>query len=126
MQDLVKQVALYKMYSVLDTLSAYHQTELPESDRIYTAFQTDGSLWKWKRIALGLPNAVPDFQRVIDDIIKENDCKSIVPYLNNITVGGNAKEEHNENLENSWCSLCDSEKYKHLPITESTDLSIFL
>ena len=48
MQDVVKQVAQYKIYSTLDMSSAYHQIELPESERIYTAFQADGSLWQWK------------------------------------------------------------------------------
>ena len=78
--------------------SAYHQIELPESDRIYTASQVDGSLWQWKRIQFGLSNAVPAFQRVIDDINKENDCKGTVAYLDNTTVGGKTQEEHDENL----------------------------
>ena len=98
MQDIVKQMAQYKIYSTLDMSSAYHQIELPESDRIYTAFQADGSLWQWKRIPFGLSNAVPTFQRVIDDIIKENDCKGTVAYLDNTTVGGKTQEEHDKNL----------------------------
>ena len=98
MQDVAKQVAQYKIYSTLDMSSAYHQIELPESDRICTAFQADGSLWQWKRIPFGLSNAVPAFQRVIDDIIKENGCKGTVAYLNNITVGGKTQEEHDKKL----------------------------
>ena len=43
MQDVVKQVAQYKIYSMLDMSSAYHQIELPESDEIYTVFQADGN-----------------------------------------------------------------------------------
>ena len=97
-QDVVKQVAQYKICSMLDMPSAYHQTELPESDRIYTAFQVDGSPWHWKRIPFGLSNAVLAFQQVIDDIIKKNDCKGTVAYLDNITIGGKSQEEHNENL----------------------------
>ena len=50
--------------------SAYHQEEIPTCDRMYTAFQADGSLWQWKRILYGLSNAVPAFQRIVDDIIK--------------------------------------------------------
>ena len=34
LQGVVKQVAQYKVYSTLDMSSAYHQIELPESDRI--------------------------------------------------------------------------------------------
>ena len=55
-------------------------------------------IWQWKRIPFGLSNVVPAFQRVIDDIIKENDCKGTIAYLDNITVGGKTQEEHNKNL----------------------------
>ena len=98
MQDVVNSVAQYSVYSTLDMSSAYHQVELPPSDRLYTAFQADGSLWQWKRIPLGLSNAVPVFQRIIDDIIKTNGCKGTVAYLDNITVGGKTQKEHDENL----------------------------
>ena len=72
MQDIVRKLAQYKVYSMLDLTSAYHQVELPSSDRLYTAFQADGCLWQWKRIPFGHTNAVPCFQRIIDDIIKSN------------------------------------------------------
>ena len=97
-QDVVNNVAQYKIYSTLDMSSAYHQVELPTSDRMYTAFQADGSLWQWKRIPFGLSNAVPAFQRIVDDIIKQNDCKGTFAYLDNITVGGKTQREHDENL----------------------------
>ena len=42
---------------------------------------------------------MPCFQRIIDDIIKSNDCKGTFAYLDNITVGGITQQKHNENLE---------------------------
>ena len=98
MQDIVRRIAQYKVYSTLDLTSAYHQVELPSSDRLYTAFQTDGSLWQWKRIPFGLTNAVPCFQRIVDDIIKSNGCEGTFAYLDNITVGGATQEDHDRNL----------------------------
>ena len=47
---------------------------MPAKDRIYTAFKVDGALWQWKGILFGLYNAVPCFQRIIDKIIKSNNC----------------------------------------------------
>ena len=88
MQDVVNNVAKFKVYSTLDMSSAYHQVELPECDRKYTAFQADGSLWQWTRIPFGLCNAVSGFQRIIDDIIKSDECTGTFAYLDNITVGG--------------------------------------
>ena len=46
MQDVVNNVAKFKNFSTLDLTSAYHQIELPNVDRLYTAFQADGSLWQ--------------------------------------------------------------------------------
>ena len=82
----------------MDLTSAYHQVELPSSDRLYTAFQADGSLWQWKRIPFGLTNAVPCFQRIVDDIIKSNGCEGTFAYLDNITVGGATQEDHDKSL----------------------------
>ena len=98
MRDVVQNVARYKVYSTLDLTSAYHQVELPPQDRLYTAFEADGALWQWKRIPFGLTNAVPCFQRIIDDIIKSNNCKGTFAYLDNITVGGTTQQEHDVNL----------------------------
>ena len=44
MHDVVQKVAQYKIYSTLDMSSAYHQVEIPACDRMYTAFQAEGSL----------------------------------------------------------------------------------
>jgi len=74
-QDVVQNVAQYNVYSTLDLKSAYHQLELPAEDRLYTAFQADGGLWQWKRIPFGLTKAVPCFQRVMDDLIKNHGCQ---------------------------------------------------
>ena len=46
MQDVVNNVAWYKICSTLDMSSAYHQVEIPTSDRMYAAFLADGSLWQ--------------------------------------------------------------------------------
>ena len=97
MRDVVQNVARYKVYSTLDLTSAYHQVELPPQNKLYTAFEADGALWQWKRIPFGLTNAVPCFQRIIDDIIKI--CKGTFAYLDNITVGGTTQQEHDVNLD---------------------------
>ena len=93
MQDVVQKIAKYNVYSTLDLTSAYHQVELPPSDRLYTAFEADGALWQWKRIPLGLTNAVPCFQRIVDDIIRANNCDGIYAYLDNTTVGSIAIQD---------------------------------
>ena len=104
MQNIVRRIAQYKVYSTLDLMSAYHQVKLPSSDGLFTTFQADGFLWQWKRISFGLTNAVPCFQRIVDDIIKSNGCEGTFAYLDNITVGG-ATQNHDRNLSNFYLSL---------------------
>ena len=99
-QDVVQNVARYQIYSTLDFTSAYHQVELPPSDRPYTAFEADNALWQWKRIPFELTNAFPCFQRIIADIIKSNYCEGTFAFLDNITVGGATQQEHDVNLAN--------------------------
>ena len=99
MRDVVQNVARYKVYSTLDLTSVYHQVELPPQDRLYTAFEADGALWQWKCIPFGLTNAVPCFQKIINDIIKSNNCKDTFAYLDNITVGGTTQQVHDVNLD---------------------------
>ena len=100
MQDILRRIAQYKVYLTLDLTSACYQVELPFSDRLYTAFLADGSLWQWKRIPFGLTNAVPCYQRIVDDIIKSNGCEVTFAYLDNITVGGATQEDYDKNLSN--------------------------
>ena len=99
MQNLVNKVAQYSHFSTLDLKSAYHQVEIPIEDRPYTAFEANGKLYQSKRISFGLTNAVPWFQRIIHDIIERNNCKGAFAYLDNITICGKTKEEHDANLQ---------------------------
>jgi len=91
-------VTKYKWYSSLDLRSACHQVPLLPEERKYTAFEANGQLYQFKRILFGLKNAVPCFQRVINDIIAAHGCKGTFAYLDDITVCGRTKEEHDENL----------------------------
>ena len=98
MRSVVNNVAQYKWYSKLDLRSAYHQIGLVPEERKYTAFEANGQLYQFKRIPFGLKNAVPCFQRVIDAILQEHDCKATFAYLDDITVCGKTCEEHDQNL----------------------------
>ena len=73
--------------------------EISIENRPYTAFEANGKLYQSKRISFGLTNAVPWFQRIIDDIIERNNYKGAFAYLDNITICGKTKEEHDANLQ---------------------------
>ena len=48
---------------------------IPVKDQPYTAFEANGKLYQNKIILFGLTNAVPWFQRIINDIIERNNWK---------------------------------------------------
>ena len=98
-QILANKVAQYSHFSTLYLKSAYHQVKILIEDRPCTAFEANGKLHQSKRISFGLINAVPWFQRIIDDIIERNNCKGAFAYLDNITICGKIKEERYANLQ---------------------------
>ncbi|XP_066950829.1 uncharacterized protein [Macrobrachium rosenbergii] len=96
--DLVNEIAKYKVFSSVDLKSAYHLVPLPEEDRPYTAFEADSGLYQFTRLCFGLTNGVAAFQRIINDIIRTNGLKGVYAYLDDVVVCGNTQEEHDENL----------------------------
>ena len=99
MQSMVNKIAQYSHFSTLNLKAAYHQVEIPEEDRPYTAFEANGKLYQSKRLLFGLTNAVPWFQRITDDIIARNACEAAFAYLDNVTVCGKTREERDANLQ---------------------------
>ena len=96
--DLINCLASYKVFSTFDLKSAYHQIPIDESDKPYTAFEACGKLWEFNSIPFGVTNGIPQFQRVMDALVEEDGLKGTFPYLDNVTVGGNCQEEHDENV----------------------------
>ena len=94
----VNQLAKCKWFSTLDVKSAY-QVPLAAEDRSYTAFEADGKLYQYCRLPFGVTNGVSCFQRIIDSVIDDNDLKQTFAYLDNITIGGFDKADHDRNLK---------------------------
>ena len=97
--EIVNKVARYKYYSTIDLKSAYHQIPLCDQDKAYTAFEADGRLYQFCRMPFGLTNAVACFQRMMDEFISNNDLRDTFNFLDDITVCGSTKEDHDENLK---------------------------
>ena len=61
-----------------------------------TAFEVNGRLFHFKRIPFGLTNAVGAFQRIITQIVNENEVVGTYPYLDGVTGTGDSIEELQE------------------------------
>ena len=62
----------------------------------------------------GFTNAVPAFQRVVNQFIKRHDLKYVNVYLDNITVGRMDQISHDENLK----ALKEAAKKKNFKFNE--------
>ena len=98
MDDLAQRVSKYKLFSTIDLKSAYHQIGIKECDMPYTAFEANGNLFHFKRLPFGVTNGVACFQRLMDNLIRENNLEGTFAYLDNVLICGSTKEEHDRNL----------------------------
>ena len=97
--DLVNNIAQYKVFSTVDLASSYHQVKIKESDKKYTAFEANGFFYQFTRIHFGVTNGVACFQRTIDTLIKEDQLEGVFPYLDYVTICGKNQAEHDKNFE---------------------------
>ncbi|MFX1564349.1 MAG: reverse transcriptase domain-containing protein, partial [Promethearchaeota archaeon] len=122
-EDLVNKVAKFKYFSVIDLSNAYYQIEIPPGDRPYTAFQAGHDLYQFKRIPMGVTNAVSAFQRIMNSFIRENSLVSTFAYLDDLLVCGRSKDEHDANLHRflsaaSQCNLIINSVKSKYTLTE--------
>ncbi|XP_064090685.1 LOW QUALITY PROTEIN: uncharacterized protein LOC135204401 [Macrobrachium nipponense] len=96
--EMVNNIARYKVFSTLDLKSAYHQVAIREEERPYTAFEAGGKLYEFSRIPFGVEKWSQLFQRVLDEILKKEKVSGSFAYVDNVTVCGETEEEHDQNL----------------------------
>ena len=67
--------------------------------RAYTAFEADGKLYQYCRLPFGVTNGVSCFPRIIDSVIADKDLKQMFAYIDNITIGGFDKADHDRKFK---------------------------
>ena len=97
--DMVNKIAQYRVFSTIDLRSAYHQVSLKEEDKPYTAFEARGNLYQFTHLPFGVTNGVDCFQREMMKFVDENGLEASFPYLDNVTICGKDKEDHDANLK---------------------------
>ena len=98
-----------KYFTKLDLKSGYHQIEIEENHKERTAF-TVGPLgfWEHNRLAFGLCNSPPTFQRVMEQIFSDMNLKSLFIYIDDVIVYSKTIEEHISRLTQVFERLRDS------------------
>jgi transposase InsO family protein len=83
-----------KWFSTLDLASGYWQVAVAEKDREKTAFTTKFGLYEFNVLPFGLCNGPATFQRLMEQVLRGLQWKSLVLYLDDIIVFSQTFEEH--------------------------------
>ena len=83
-------------------------------DRKFTAFEANCELFEFRRFPFGLTNAVPAFQRAMNEMVKEENLKDTYPYMHDVTVAEETKAEHDRNVR-AFETVCIK---RHITINE--------
>ena len=98
MDDLANKISQFHLFTKMDLKSAHHQIPIHEEDKLFTAFESNGKLYQFRRLPFGLKNAVAAFQRKMDELIELNNLVGTYAYLDDIVVCGHSLEDHDKNL----------------------------
>jgi len=69
--ETLEAVAGRQYYSIIDAKSAYHQIEMEESSKQYTAFHTPSGAYHFNRLCFGLHEAPATSNRCINHIMRK-------------------------------------------------------
>ncbi|XP_049332461.1 retrovirus-related Pol polyprotein from transposon opus [Astyanax mexicanus] len=86
-------------FSTMDLASGYNQIPVTESDRPKTAFCTPFGLFHFTRMPFGLCNAPSTFQRLMERMFGDQNCQSLLLYLDDIIVFSSDLDQHLSRLE---------------------------
>ena len=88
-----------RWFSTLDLASGCNQVPVAEADCPKTAFCTPFGLFEWNRMPFGLCNAPGTFQRLMQRIFGDQQCQTVLLYLDDIVVFSSTFQQHLERLE---------------------------
>ncbi|GFT62633.1 retrovirus-related Pol polyprotein from transposon opus [Trichonephila clavipes] len=121
--------------TALDLRSGYFQLAVNPSDKVKTAFVTKNGTYAFRRTPFGLSRAAPNFQKVIDIILKPVIGKFVNVYMDDVIISSPSFTQHVEHLKEVFRLLheagltlnkdkcksgCDELKYLGLIINKET------
>lgn len=86
-------------FSTLDLASGYNQVPVSEQDKPKTTFCTPFGLFEWNRMPFGLCNAPSTFQRLMQWMFGDQQCQSLLLYLDDIVGFSSSVSQHIQRLE---------------------------
>ncbi|MGL5707245.1 MAG: reverse transcriptase domain-containing protein [Aeromonas sp.] len=97
--EIYDKLSRAKIFTTLDATSGYHQIELDECSKKYTAFSWKGGFYEYNRMCFGLCNAPATYQRTMDKMFRNENHDFVIPYFDDIIIFSNNEEEHVLHIE---------------------------
>ena len=88
-----------KLFSTVDSTAGYWQVELDADTKERSAFVTRSGLWQWKVLPFGLISIPSTFERLVENIFRGLQWKTLLIYLDNVIVFSWTVDEHLQQLE---------------------------
>jgi len=98
MDDLIGSLDGARYFSSVDLESGFWQIPLSPGSRARSAFVTPDGLYQFKRLPFGLQASPPNFQRLMDRVLKDLQWEECLCYLDDILIFGRTFEEHCDRL----------------------------
>eukprot|EP00253_Pinus_taeda_P007508 PITA_07508 len=98
MEQILHSLAGSELMSFLDGFSGYNQVLVHPDDRLKTTFRTKWGTYAYQKMPFGLVNVGATFQREMDTTFKGLINKTIVVYLDDITVFSKKRSNHLRDL----------------------------
>lgn len=96
-EQVMAAIGNFKIISVFDMRSSYHQIAIKEEHRWLSAFVTHSSEYEWCRTAFGMSNSGSTFIRAVYEVLKP--IKNFtVSYVDDMAVGSQNWCEHKNHL----------------------------
>ncbi|CAG9092967.1 unnamed protein product [Plutella xylostella] len=105
-EELFSKLQGNNYFSTLDLTSGYHQILMDDSSIEATAFSTPDGHYEFLRMPFGLKNAPATFQRMMNNVLKEEIAKNVcLVYLDDIIIYSENKQDHINKLQQVFEAL---------------------
>ncbi|KAL0446191.1 UNVERIFIED_CONTAM: Retrovirus-related Pol polyprotein from transposon gypsy [Sesamum latifolium] len=85
--------------SFLDAFKGYNQIRLADEDQEKTSFITDQGIFCYNVMPFGLKNAGATYQRLVNNMFREQIGKNMEVYIDDMLVKSKRKEDHTQDLQ---------------------------